>query len=280
LLETTLQEISDKELEIILSDIRRHVEEFNHQVQEAITNANRLLREDRYVEAVRFLEAQPCAKSPQLRDALADARQKQQFLHAVSLAKEEVRDAIARSELDQAEILWQNSREKLGDVEDIRLLQKAIQAKRREIANAKLETALHDVRVLLLVRSYESVQSVLETVAGLVPYADAELVQRFHACREAARIGAAQRKTVNQQRSREQPSVGSSEETSKDPKLSPALEPTQILDLDDQTQLADRDQLEAMLGEVTIVADHYPDDSKVQTAIEDIRSKITLRITK
>jgi hypothetical protein len=37
--------------------------------------------------------------------------------------------------------------------------------------------------------------------------------------------------------------------------------------------------LEAMLGEVTVVADHYPDDSEVQTAIEDIRSKITLQIS-
>ena len=279
LLETTLQEIPDKELEIILSDIRRHVEEFNRQVQAAITNANRLLREDRYAEAVRFLEAQPCAKSPQLRDALADARRKQQFLHAVSLAKEEVRDAIARLELDQADILWQSRRDELGDVEEIRLLQKEIQAKRREIAKAKLETALHDVRVLLLVRSYESVQSVLETVAGLVPYADAELVERFHACLEAARVGAAQRNSAAQQHSREEQSLGSSEGTANDPTLSPTLQPTQILDLDDQTRSADRGQLEAMLGEVTVVADHYPDDSNVQTAIEDIRNKLTLQIT-
>ena len=80
-------------------------------------------------------------------------------------------------------------------------------------------------------------------------------------------MGAAPHKVVNPQQSRE------------DPTLSPALASTQILDLDDQTQLADPSQLEAMLGEVTVVADHYPDDSKVQTAIEDIRSKITLRIT-
>lgn len=274
LLETTLQEISDHELEIILSDTRRRVEEFNRQVQEAIINANRLLRQDRYGDAVRFLEAQPCAKSTQLRDALAAARQKQQFCHAVSLAKEEVRDAIARSELDQAEILWQKSREQLGDVEDIRLLEKEIQAKRREIAKAKLERALHDVRVLLLVRSFESAQSVLETVAELVAYAEDELVQQFDAFLEAARTGAAQRHAVTQQQSREEQSVGSSEGTPKDPALLPALESTQIVDLDDQTQLADPGQLEAVLGEVTVVADHYPEDSRVQRAIEDMKNKL------
>ncbi len=279
LLDTTLQEIPDQELEIILCDIRRHVEEFNRQVQEAITNANRLLRQYRYAEAVRFLEAQPYAESPQLRDALAAARQKQQFCHAVSLAKEEVRNAIARSELDQAEILRQKSREQLGDVEDIRLLEKEIRAKRREIAKAKLETALHDVRVLLLVRSFESAQSVLETVAELVAYAEDELVQQFDAFLEAARSGAAQRHAVTQQQSREEQSVGSSEGTPKGPALLPALESTQIVDLDDQTQLADPGQLEAMLGEVTVVADHYPDDTKVQTAIEEIKNKITSRIT-
>jgi len=279
LLDTTLQEIPDQELEIILCDIRRHVGEFNRQVQEAITNANRLLRQYRYAEAVRFLEAHPYAESPQLRDALAAVRQKQQFCHAVSLAKEEVRDAIARSELDQAEILRQKSREQLGDVEDIRLLEKEIQAKRREIAKAKLETALRDVRVLLLVRSFECAQSILETVAELVAYVEDELVQQFDAFQEAARSGAAQRHAVPQQQSREEKSVVSSEGTTKGPALLPALESTQIIDLDDQTQLADPGQLEAMLGEVTVVADHYPDDTKVQTAIEKIKNKITSRIT-
>jgi serine/threonine-protein kinase len=258
LLDTTLHEIPDQELEIILSDIRRHVEEFNRQVQDAITNADRLLRQDRYAEAVRFLEGQPYAKSPQLRDALAAARQKRQFWHAVSLAKEEVRDAIACSELDRAEILRQKSREQLGDVLDLCLLEKEIQTKRQEIAKAKLEAALNDVRVLLQVRSFESAQSVLETVAELVVYADDGLVRQFDAFLESARTGAAQRHA--------QQSVGD-------------LESTQIVDLDDQTQLADLGQLEAILGDVAVVAGHYPDDTKVQTAIEDIRNKITSRIT-
>lgn len=261
LLDTTLRETPAQELEVILSDIRRHVEEFNRQVQEAITNAYGLLRQDRYAEAVRFLEAQPYAKSPQLRDALAAARQKQQYWHAVSLAKQEVRDAIARSELDRAEILRQKSREHLGDVLDIRLLEKEIQAKRQEIAKAKLEAALNDVRVLLLVRSFESAQRVLETVAELVAYADDALVRQFDAFLEAARTGATQRHAATQQLP-----VSS-------------LKSTQIVDLDDQTQLADLGQLEAMLGEVAVVADHYPDDTKVQTAIEEIKNKITSRIT-
>ena len=280
LLETSLQEIPDQELEIILSDIRRHVEEFNRQVQEAIANANRLLRQDRYAEAVRFLEAQPYSKSPQLRNALAEARKKQQFWHSVSLAKEEIRDAIARSELHQAEVLWQKSREQLGDVEDIRLLEKEIQVKRREIANAKLETALHDARVLLLVRSFESAQSVLETVAELVANADQELAQQFDAFLEAARSGAAgQRQAATQQPSTEEQRLEGLEAPPKNQTVLPTFASSEVVDLDDKTQIADPGHLEAILGEVTTVADHYRDDSKVQLAINDIKNKITSRIT-
>src|SRR5579862_1050677 len=160
LLEATLQEIPDQELEIILSDIRRHVEESKRLVREAIANANRLLRQDRYAEAVRFLETQPYAKSPELRDALAEARQRQQFWQAVSQAKEEIRDAIARADLNQAQMLLRKADEQLGNIPDIRLVEEEIKVKRREIANSRLETALHDARVLLLVRSFESAQSV------------------------------------------------------------------------------------------------------------------------
>jgi len=169
-------------------------------------------------------------------------------------------DLTVKKVLDggRAEILRQKSREQLGDVLDLCLLEKEIQTKRQEIAKAKLEAALNDVRVLLLVRSFESAQSVLEAVAELVVYADDGLVRQFDAFLEAARTGAAQRHA--------QQSVSD-------------LESTQIVDLDDQTQLADLGQLEAMLGEVTVVAGHYPDDTKVQTAIEDIRNKITSRIT-
>jgi hypothetical protein len=124
-----------------------------------------------------------------------------------------------------------------------------------------LEAALNDVRVLLLVRSFESAQRVLETVAELVAYADDALVRQFDAFLEAARTGATERRAATQQLP-----VSS-------------LKSTQIVDLDDQTQLADLDQLEAMLGEVAVVADHYPDDTKVQTAIEEIKNKITSRIT-
>ena len=132
------------------------------------------------------------------------------------------------------------------------LFEKEIQTKRQEIAKAKLEAALNDIRVLLLVRSFESAQSVLKAVAELVVYADDGLVRQFDAFLEAARTGAAQRHA--------QQSVSD-------------LESTQIVDRDDQTQSADLRQLEAMLGEVTGVAGHYPDDTEVQTAIEDIRTK-------
>src|SRR5579862_1821511 len=163
-------------------------------------------------------------------------------------------------------MLLRKADEQLGNIPDIRLVEEEIKVKRREIANSRLETALHDARVLLLVRSFESAQSVLDTVSELVPYADNELAQQFAGFLQAARSGAAQSQI-------EEP------EAPKNPTIAPPLQSPGMVDLNDKTQLADPGQLEAILGEITIVADHYPDDSKVQTAIEDIRTKITTRIT-
>ena len=281
LLEATLQEVPDQELEIILSDIRRHVEDFNRQVQEAIGNANRLVRQERYAEAVKFLEAHPLAKSPQLCTVLAEARQKQQFCRALCAAKEEVRDAISRSALDEAQTLWQKHRDHLGDILDIRLLEQEIEAKRRELANAKLETALRDARVLLLVRSFDSALRVLETASALAPNADPELMQQFNAFLEAARAGAAaQQAKVSSQELEKKRSVRDQELEATTAQVSlPSLESLETLDLADETQVAQPSHLEAILGEVTLVADHYRHDSKVQRAIDDIKSKITSRIT-
>ena len=279
LLEATLQEIPDQELEIILSDSRRHVEEFNRNVQEAISNAERLMHQGRYVEAVKFLEAQPYGKAEQFRSALAGAREKQQSWQALCLAKEEIRAAISRSDLDEAQALWQKSIQQFGDVTDVRLLAEEIRVKRTEAANAKLDTALRDARVLLLVRSFDSAVRVLETTAPVAADADPLLNKQFQLLRDAARTGLASTRLGSQRPASNKDQIRESEQPTVSQLVGPTCELGQELDLDDETLVPDTGDLRAILGEVTQIAGHYEGDAKLQTSIDALKQKITSRLS-
>jgi hypothetical protein len=280
LLEASLQEIPDQELEIILSESQRHVEAFNRNVQEAISNAQRLMHQSRYVEAVKFLEAQPYGKAEQFRSALAEAREKRQFWQALGLAKEEIRAAISRSDLDEAQALWQKSVGQFGDVADVRLLAAEIRVKRTEVANARLDTALRDARVLLLVRSFDAAVRVLETTAPVVADVDPQLNEQFQLLLDTARSGLASKRQGSQRReSSNKKQVRDSEPQPTEIQLVwPACELRKELDLDDETQAPDTGDLQAILGEVTQIADHYRGDTKLQTSIDALKQKITSRI--
>jgi eukaryotic-like serine/threonine-protein kinase len=280
LLEATLKEVPDQELEIILSHSQRHVEEFNRNVQEAISNAQRLMQQNRYVEAVKFLEAQPYGKAEQFRSALAEAREKREFWQALGLAKEEIRAAIARSDLDDAQALWQKSLPQFGEVADFRLLAGDIKVKRTEVANASLDSALRDARVLLLVRSFDSAVHVLEAAASVAADADPQLNEQFQILLNAARSGLAGQRQGGETREL------SKNEQVRDPgpqpteiqRVSSAWEPRKELDLDDETQAPDTGDLRAILGQVTQIADHYQGDTQLQTSIDALKQKITSRI--
>ena len=281
LLEATLQEIPDQELEIILSDSRRHVEEFKRNVQEAISNAERLMHQGRYAEAVKFLEAQPYGKAEQFRSALAEARERQHSWQALCLAKEEIRAAISRSDLDEAQALWQKSLQQFGDVTDVRLLAEEIRVKRTEAANAKLDTALRDARVLLLVRSFDSAVRVLETTAPVAADADPRLNKQFQLLRDVARTGLASTRQGSQRpaSSKKEQVADSEQQPTVSQLVGPTCELGKELDLDDETQVPDTGDLRAILGEVTQIAGHYQGDAKLQTSIDALKQKITSRLS-
>lgn len=263
LLEATLQEIQDQELQIILADIRRHVAEFNAGAKEAVATAGRLMRQDRYAEAIKFLEGQDerYGKAPKFREALEEARLRQQAVQAVSALKEEVRDALSKGDIAQATRLCQEFR-KSNDAPDIALVEKEIEAKQAESANAQLEMAVRDARLLVMVGSSSAALSVLESVATVALAAAPELRQKYEALQTAARTA-----------------------LSKQPhgaKTLAGLTVSGVLAPEDsaatQTQLADPDHLQSMLGEVTAIAGHYRHDSNVQSAIHVLKKEITDRI--
>jgi serine/threonine-protein kinase len=269
LLKAALQEIPDQELQIIFDDIVRHLNEFNAGVEKAVATADRLVRQDRYAEAIKFLEGQSAqyGKAPKFRESLEGVLQQQQVVHAISQFKEEVRDALFTGEIARAEQLCQAFRESNGTTETlltaIALMEKEIAVKQAEAANNKLETALGDARLLVTIRSYDAALSVLENVSGAVPLAAPELRQKFDALQIAARNALAR-----------WPNPAAAP-----PKPTPASIAPTMADIGDETQLADPERLQSMLAQVSRIAEDYRQDKKLQTQIYNLKQRMTAQIS-
>lgn len=260
LLKATLQEIPDQELEIILADAQRHVDEFTAATETVIAKAERLQSQDRFADAVKLLEGQNTqfGKDPKFRAALENARERLCTVQIVSQLKREVRDALEAGDFARARQLCQDSR-KTRDVPDIGLLEEEIQNKHAAAVNAQVETALRDARLLVTVESSAAALSVLETVQKAVPFAAPELRKRYEMLQAAARSAMASQTQPPQAPGTPPPSAAAPPDSENE----------------QETRLADPARLESMLVEVSGIAGNYRDDKKVQSAIYEVKQQLT-----
>jgi eukaryotic-like serine/threonine-protein kinase len=276
LLAASLGEPADEELSIILEDARRRLQEFDQRVQEAVTTAERLLRHDRYSEAVRFLEAQfdQCGKAPKFAALLEQARHDLDLVQSFSMTKENAREALSRDDFTGAIAVLRQFREKFGETQDARVLQREIEGTRSRAATAALEKALPDVRMLLMVRSFESAEGILESLSQWGSYADPALKEQYEGLREVAMRAKARRAASELAEKLNQARV-SDESTASLEASQESKNPNNEIG---STDAMSRSQLEVILGEVVQIGDHYQDNQKVQGAIQDFKRRLTLRI--
>ncbi|HXY06684.1 MAG TPA: protein kinase [Terriglobales bacterium] len=276
ILESALRDHCEDELTIILSDARRRLLEFNQQIRDAVATAKRLLRNDRYGEAVRFLEGQceQCGESPELTTCLQQARNQLIRVQTFSATKESVREALALNDFERAsKILW-GFRERFGDSADTGCLQQEIEAARSRMATAAMQRALSDVRVLLMARSFESAEGILHTVAEWTRYVTAALREQYESLRlltsqAKTKYAAGERAQKLNQASMAEQLTASVENHEDEAAAKSEINPTDAMG---------RSQLEAILAQVSQIADHYADNQRVQSAIGDLKQKLTSRI--
>ncbi len=282
LLESTLKGADDEELRIILADAHRHLEQFNAGVQETITAAHRLLQSQRCSEAVKFMEGQfpNYGKSPEFCAVLEQLRLEERRLHAFTSVKEQARDALANFDFQAAEAVLDRHFQEFGDSQDVHLLRNEIKAKRQETATVAVEQALKDVRVLLLVRSYSSALGILVRVAKEAENVAPELREKYQAVRRNAEAVLERERAETERREhREQELV---ERISDQPTLDEAASEgeTALAGIEGRTQTANPTELEELLGEVTLVGQHYSEDATIQSVVSDLKEQLTSQIAK
>jgi serine/threonine protein kinase len=276
LLEATLGEVADEELSIILEDARRRLQEFNQRVQESITTAQRLLRNDRCSEAVRFLEAQSeqYGKSPEFAALLEQARHDLKRIQTFSIARENALEALSHDDFLGAAAHLQEFRDEFGDTPDAQILQNEIEETRSRAATAAMEKALPDVRMLLMVRSFDSAEGILDSLSQWSAYAAPAAKEQYESfC--AFVLNAKERQAANERAEKLKQAQMSDQATSVP---EDSQEGVDAGDESGPTAAMSRSQLKVVLGQVAQIGDHYQDNDKVQTALQDFKRRLTLKI--
>jgi serine/threonine-protein kinase len=281
LLDGVLKEADDEELRIVLADARRQLEEFNAGLQEVLATARRLVHMDRHGEAAKFLEAQALRynRSPEIVGLLQQVNQERRRVEAFSTVKEHAREALADSDFEGARALLEKYRAEFGDGLDAQLLQREIDVKQGDAARVAVGQALQDSRVLLIVRCYQEALDILDRVSRAAAWVP-DMRQAYDFARANAMAGLERERLSNERyelmkqrvaEAGDQATLSNSQGVAP-PSSTPVARPEQ------ETELANVAQLESVLGEVTLIAQHYPGDRKIQSAVGDIRHRLTLQI--
>jgi eukaryotic-like serine/threonine-protein kinase len=192
LLEATMKQTPDEELRVVLTDARRHVEEFNRKIESVISRANRLLDSRHADDAVALLESQPkaYAKSAEFCAALEKARGVHDQLRAVGAAVDKAGAAVEKGDFASALNILEACKKTYGETPEIKAAFAELDQKRVAVGKSAVEKAIRDARTLLLARQYSAALNALNAVAPLLSGAPQELQQQYKSLKNDAQAGA------------------------------------------------------------------------------------------
>ncbi len=181
LLESALTETPDEELRLVLSEARRHVDDFNKRLESTVSRAQRLLESRKPEEAVALLESQPktFARSPAFSQVVKQAQDELERFRQVQKALEDVRAAQAKNDSNAALDIIAACRKAVGEAPELTKVLAEIEAKRAATAKIAVERAMRDGRMLLVARQYNAARQLLEGVQAKAALLPAEVRSKF-----------------------------------------------------------------------------------------------------
>jgi serine/threonine-protein kinase len=277
-----LQEIPDEELEILRADAQRQLDDFNRRVKDAVETAERLLRAERVVEAVRYLESQAdsCGKSGEFVAVMERARREQERMRAIAAAVQSARTALSGQDFTTAADAIERCRQCVGDHDDLTQMAAEIEARRREAATKAVSKAVADSRMLLLGQSYDSAVHMLDEVFPFIDLAPGDVRTRYLALREEAVRGLERVRNETASRPAHPPHGDAEDEdtaqqvewTAPATGTAATFAQNRERDLQELTQLAHESDtvtnwaaLEGVSQRARLIAKRHPGDSDIQT---------------
>ncbi len=195
-LETAMKQTPDEELRVVLTEARRHVEEFSRKVDAATSKAQRMLEARKVDDAVTFLESQPksFARSTQFTALLEKARAEHDQARGVAGAIEKAKEAADKGDFINAMKIAEACKKTYGETPEVKQALLDLETKRQALARTGVEKAIRDARTLVLSRQYKPALRSLEAVAGLVTAAPDDLQKQYESLKKDATAGASRQK--------------------------------------------------------------------------------------
>ena len=195
LLESTLGEIRDEEIEILLARARKEAAAYRRKLQELLESAENLLRDERPEEALKAIEAEssyfysePCWQSLRER-AGREAEVKQQIQQAIS----EARTLAESGQYDAARSRLAECKSKVPGSTKIDEELARIQQRRVAESNKHLGKAIEEAIQLNGAREYAAAIEKLGSAAKFLPDAPATLRLKYEDAQRAASDAITQR---------------------------------------------------------------------------------------
>ena len=195
-LEAAMKQTPDEELRVVLTEARRHVEDFARKADAAIAKAQRMLDARKVDDAVQFLESQPksFARSPQFTALLEKARTEADQAKGVAGAIAKAKEAVEKGDFVNAMKIAEACKKTYGETAEVKQALLDLETKRQAVARTQVEKAIRDARTLLLSRQYRPALQSLEAVAGVVTAAPADLQAQYESLKKDAGAGASRQK--------------------------------------------------------------------------------------
>ncbi len=193
LLEDVLTETPAEELRLVLSEARRHVDDFNKRLEAVISRAHRLLDARKPDEAVSLLDLQPksFSRSPAFSQVVNQAQEELGRFRQMQKGLDDARAALARNDFSSALEVVSSCRNVVGDAPELAKALADIETRRAAAAKATVERAMRDGRMLLLARQYRGAQQVMEPASPQAAFVAAELRKQFEELLKQISEGAA-----------------------------------------------------------------------------------------
>jgi hypothetical protein len=218
--------------------------------------------------------------APEFSQLSEQVHREQRRVQALSIAKEQAREALANSDFATARTVLDKYCEEFGGDVDTQLIQREIRAKESESATTAVAQALKDCRVLLQVGCYQAVLDILDRVTSAAAVVPAEIKQDYDIARFQAITGVNRERLGDDrfERIKQRMAAAANEPTLSDAEWETAasLAPSKIPG--QETQVASVAELENVLGEVTLIAKHYPGDQRILSAVGSVKHQLTIQI--
>jgi eukaryotic-like serine/threonine-protein kinase len=198
LLETTLEEVPDEELRIILAEARRASLEYQKKLDTTLASAEKLLQSRKAGEALRLLEAHSSllARSSVFQKLLETARSESERLRKIEEFIGRASQAVEKQDYGAARKLLEQCRQLHGSTPELEQGLNEIEEKHSAAAVTAIQKAIGDAQILANANQHEPALEKLKPASDLLAFASSALKAEYENLRQEAADGLARQRVA------------------------------------------------------------------------------------